>query len=145
MCFTRRVRGLGWMAGMLGLWAATAATAAEPLCCGADLEYAAAPTTPARPIDVRAKLHAMQFKPGLNLIDDSGGLRLYARYDGGRIVDYVILDAHGKRVQVTTSRRAAANGGTTCWKCGKAEDGSLHCWIVPCPVIRDSVTTGTVR
>lgn len=97
------------------------------------------------PVDVRGKLQKFAAKPGLNLVDQKGGLKLYGRYDQGRFVEFVIVDANGKTVPSQMTRRLNAQGETTCWQCGKGEDGSTHCWVIPCPVIKGPWVPGGVK
>lgn len=97
------------------------------------------------PVDVRGKLQSFAAKPGLNLVDQNGGMKLYGRYEQGRFVEFIIVDAHGKTVPSQVTRRADAKGKTTCWQCGKGEDGGTHCWVIPCPVITGPWTPGSVK
>lgn len=156
---TRIVRNVVLAVGMW--WGVSAlvviAAAEEPLCCGngpVDAQpvfilTAAKPGNAGNagvaPVDLRAKMSTMSFKAGLNQLDSRGGLRLFGRYQNGKFVEYVMFDSKGNKVPSQTSRKVNAQGATTCWQCGKGDDGNTHCWVIPCPVIKGPWTPGNVK
>jgi hypothetical protein len=85
--------------------------------------------------DVRGKMRALEPEEGLNLIDRSGELGLYARYVDDKFQAFEVLDAQGNRVPTQLTRGVNAAGETTCWRCGTDAGGATHCWVIPCPVI----------
>jgi hypothetical protein len=89
--------------------------------------------------DVRARVAGMRIADGVTTIGrTSTGLRLVAIADGGRVIDYAVVDAEG-RTASTQSTLATSTAGDDCnpccWKCGKDGGGTVHCWQIECPVI----------
>jgi predicted NAD/FAD-binding protein len=89
--------------------------------------------------DVRARVAGMRLQDGVIQIGRTpSGLRLVAVAQGGRVVDYAVVDAEG-RSATTLSTLAVGPAGDDCnpccWKCGKDGGGTVHCWQIECPVI----------
>ena len=88
--------------------------------------------------DVRARVAGMRIGDGVTTIGrTSTGLSLVAIADGGRVIDYAVVDAQG-RTATTQSALAVSTAGDCnpcCWKCGKDGGGTVHCWQIDCPVI----------
>jgi hypothetical protein len=89
--------------------------------------------------DVRAQVAEMRLADGATIVGRTRtGLRLLAIADGGRVIDYAVVDADG-RTDTTLSTLAVSTTGDDCnpccWKCGKDAGGTVHCWQIECPVI----------
>lgn len=89
--------------------------------------------------DVRARVAQLRGPDGVVTVGrTSTGLRLVAIAQGGRVLDYAVVDAEG-RTATTQSSIAVGPAGDDCnpccWKCGKDGGGTVHCWQIECPVI----------
>jgi hypothetical protein len=68
----------------------------------------------------------------------STGLRLVAIVQGGRVLDYAVVDAEGQTASTLSTLAVSTTGddcNPCCWKCGKDAGGTVHCWQLDCPVI----------
>lgn len=134
-----------WFAGMALVGAmvlgslSTQAQAAEPQvrCCGqmvAQANFRAPRAKYSR--SVVGKVRRMKFRDGLNVIDrNRAGVKLAVVARRGKFVKYVMLDPKGKEIPAKITSQQNADGETICWKCGKGDDGNIHCWQIDCPVI----------
>ncbi|HEY7473116.1 MAG TPA: hypothetical protein VIE68_12295 [Gemmatimonadota bacterium] len=89
--------------------------------------------------DVRERVAGMRLADGATIVGrTASGLNLVAIADGGRVIDYAVVDGEGR---TATTQSALAVSGTgddcnpCCWKCGKDAGGTVHCWQIDCPVI----------
>jgi len=89
--------------------------------------------------DVRARVAQMRTANGVvTLGRTSTGLRLVGVAQGGRIVDYAVVDAEGRTAPTLSTLAVSSTGddcNPCCWKCGKDGGGTVHCWQIDCPVI----------
>lgn len=89
--------------------------------------------------DVRARVAQMRIRDGVMTIGrTSSGLQLVAIAQGGRILDYAVVDAQGRTAPTLSSLAVSSTGddcNPCCWKCGKDAGGTVHCWQIECPVI----------
>lgn len=89
--------------------------------------------------DVRARVAQMRTRDGVvTLGRTSTGLRLVAIAQGGRVLDYAVVDAQGRTAPTLSTLAVSSTGddcNPCCWKCGKDSGGTIHCWQLPCPVI----------
>jgi len=81
----------------------------------------------------------MELSEGLNTVQKSeqGNMELAIKAVPGQVPKYIIL-RNGKEIDSELEEREELVAGakkTTCWECGKDENGDRHCWKVPCPVI----------
>ncbi len=93
--------------------------------------------------DLQAKMRRMRPKEGDNVVHSftlaGTRYRLAAVVRGGQIVDWVALDARGRRSSTFLRRitdepqRKTATAKTTCWRCKKAPNGDVHCVEITCP------------
>lgn len=78
-------------------------------------------------------LQGKQLQDGLNLIHTSPkGVRLSAKVNNGKIMDWVVTDKNGRNIP-TTMQKKAEGGKMTCWKCYEDSEGNLQCYVIPCP------------
>ena len=96
--------------------------------------------------DVRDRVSRMRLRDGATQVGKtSSGLQLVAIAQGGRILDYAVVDAQG-RTATTLSTLAVSSTGDDCnpccWKCGKDAGGTVHCWQIECPVIVSNTGRG---
>jgi hypothetical protein len=89
--------------------------------------------------DVRARAAQMRTRDGVvTLGRTSTGLRLVAIAQGGRVLDYAVVDAEGRTAPTLSTLAVSPTGddcNPCCWKCGKDGGGTVHCWQIECPVI----------
>ena len=89
--------------------------------------------------DVRARVAQMRIRDGVTTLGrTSSGLQLVAIAQGGRILDYAVVDAQGRTAPTLSSLVVSSTGddcNPCCWKCGKDAGGTVHCWQIECPVI----------
>ncbi|HEU4464655.1 MAG TPA: hypothetical protein VFS53_06380 [Gemmatimonadota bacterium] len=89
--------------------------------------------------DVRARVAGMRIQDGVIQIGRTpSGLRLVAFAQGGRVIDYAVVDAEGRSATTLSSLAVGPAGddcNPCCWKCGKDAGGTVHCWQIECPVI----------
>jgi len=88
-------------------------------------------------IDATQKLIGRQLRPGMNLIatNEAAGLELHVKAVEGKLLEFIITKVSGCPVDEVITVSHATRSETTCWKCGKDEQGNTHCWVIPCPVI----------
>lgn len=89
--------------------------------------------------DVRGKIARMRFEEdgAFTLSRTDSGLHLVGNVRDGAIRDYVIVDDEGRSVSTLTTPATAVppDCDPCCWKCGKDEGGTVHCWLIDCPII----------
>lgn len=86
--------------------------------------------------DASEKLVGRKLNEGLNHLDThDSGMELHVRAEEGELLEYVIRHESGCPVEEETTITTVSKKKTTCWKCGKDQNGDIHCWQVPCPVI----------
>jgi hypothetical protein len=93
--------------------------------------------------DVRENLKGKTLRKGTNLIYTTDrGVKISARAEGGRVVDWIVTDTAGRRLPTTLYElsviEAQARRVIRCWRCYKNPDGSYDCFQVPCPFRRPS-------
>jgi len=96
--------------------------------------------------DVRGRVARMNVGDGVLTVGRTpSGLQLIAIAQGGRIIDYAVVDAGGGTAS-TLSTLAVSSAGDDCnpccWKCGKDGGGTVHCWQIDCPVIVSNEPSG---
>lgn len=88
-------------------------------------------------VDLIKKMKSMTPVDGLNVVHKfkvgRQTFQLAAKVKGRKILDWVVLDAKGKRRKAEGLGAITANKKTTCWRCAKDEKGDLHCFEIPCP------------
>jgi hypothetical protein len=80
--------------------------------------------------DVRAKVGAITPTEGLSLVENAGGMSLYARYKGGHLDSYEIRGSKGEIIPSKVQQNATPAGD--CMQCG-VEKSDTQCWVLPCP------------
>jgi len=91
--------------------------------------------------DLRPQIGKLRLRDGLNQIETTrSGLRIAAKAERGRIVEYVATDRQGRAVRPTEFSLFRKTAGTTetpgpirCWHCYRNPDGSTDCFEVACP------------
>ncbi len=81
--------------------------------------------------DALSKMRAPRFQQGWNLVEKlPSGWAIYVYVQPNRDPLYRIVDKNGRPAKMYKARSK-----TTCWECGKDDQGNVHCWKVPCPKI----------
>ena len=96
--------------------------------------------------DARAAAAKVARNDGVHVVARSKtGVQLLAVARGGKIIDYVVAGRSGSglaSLTLTTAGNAKDDCNPCCWKCGKDEGGTVHCWLIECPIMAPSAGGG---